>query len=70
MAAKIRLPLWVASVQVGSSLVFRMTVLMTIAALKFKVVLDMHITGLPKSYGGAVTANDAECPFELSQNAA
>ncbi|KAL1686457.1 hypothetical protein GGG16DRAFT_96872 [Schizophyllum commune] len=39
-------------------------------ALKFKVVLDMHITGLPKSYGGAVTANDAECPFELSQNAA
>ena len=43
---------------------------MTIAALKFKVVLDMHITGLPKSYGGAVTANDAECPFELSQNAA
>ncbi|KAL1744239.1 hypothetical protein HDZ31DRAFT_39146 [Schizophyllum fasciatum] len=38
-------------------------------ALKFKLVLKMSIVGLPKTYGGAVSANNAECPFELSQTA-
>ncbi|TRM56910.1 hypothetical protein BD626DRAFT_406310 [Schizophyllum amplum] len=39
-------------------------------ALKFKIVLDMHIIGLPSTYHGSVSTKDAECPFELAQNAA
>ncbi|PPQ84285.1 hypothetical protein CVT25_013223 [Psilocybe cyanescens] len=38
-------------------------------SLKFRLVLEMNIKGLPSSHGASTQVSDADCPIELALNA-
>ena len=41
-----------------------------ILALKFRLLLEMTILGLPTKHSASTQVSDADCPIELPSNAA